>query len=473
MMRDLAAGAKCGVVRRSFLWAMAECLQLGRQKADTADIADNPSQTVVGPLVGRPGISIRERALLRVYRHPVGTNSLTRCIKVCGRGHRSERDAHIHGCCCSAGWSTFPLGQYFRSRRRRPSGLCRTSLGWIQNRDHDPAIATLIEIDGRVAAQAVVGSRALGHPELVTVDDRWHIGSCTKAFTATLIGTLVDGKVLSWDEPLESLLPALAKNMDPAYRRIALRQLLSHTAGLPPLTNTVTDFPTALTVVKSVRGASAQRMALARYYLSRPPASAAGAFQYSNLGYVIAGAIAEAHTGKTWETLIHERVFDPLGIREVGFGPPGHSGKYDQPLGHGEISGREPLDPADPGNDGPTWLAPAGVISIGLKAWAVFAQDQLDGALGHGKLLTPATYKALQSPATDNYAMGWGSWLDPDGTPKYLTHEGSNGFWVAAICIYPKQQTIILMATNFGGDVAKKSIGDLGAGLADHLKLFH
>ena len=347
------------------------------------------------------------------------------------------------------------------------------ALGWIQNRDHDPAIATLIEIDGNVAAQAVVGNRALGHPELVTVDDRWHIGSCTKAFTATLIGTLVDGQVLSWDEPLESLLPTLAKSMDPAYRRITLRQLLSHTAGLPPLTNTVTDFPTALTVVKSVRGAPAQRMALARYYLSRPPASTAGAFQYSNLGYVIAGAIAEAHTGKAWETLIHDRVLGPLGIQDVGFGPPGHSGKYDQPLGHGQISGREPLDPADPANDGPAWLGPAGVISIGLKAWAVFAQDQLEGALGHGKLLKPATYRALQSPVTDNYAMGWGSWLDSDGTPKYLTHEGSNGFWVAAICIYPKQQTIILMATNFGGDVAKKSIGDLATGLADHLKLFH
>jgi CubicO group peptidase (beta-lactamase class C family) len=347
------------------------------------------------------------------------------------------------------------------------------ALGWIRNRDHNPAIAALIQIDGIVAAEAVIGDRALRHPESVTLDDRWHIGSDTKAFTATLIGTLVDRQVLAWDETLATSLPALATTMYPAYRRITIRQLLSHTAGLPPLTNTETEFPTALTVVKSVRGVSAQRMALARYYLSRPPASAAGTFQYSNLGFIIAGAIAEAHTGKTWESLIRERVFAPLGISDVGFGPPGHSGKYDQPLGHGEISGREPLDPADPGSDNPAWIGPAGTINITLKAWAVFAQDQLDGALGHGRLLRPATYEVIQTPLAENYAMGWGAWLDPDGIPKILMHEGSNGYWVATISVYPKRRTIILVATNFGGDVAKRSIEDLSAGLADHLKLPH
>jgi CubicO group peptidase (beta-lactamase class C family) len=349
------------------------------------------------------------------------------------------------------------------------------ALGWLRNRDHDPAIAALIQIDGKIAAEAAIGSRALGHPESVTVDDRWHIGSDAKSFTATLIGTLVDRQVLAWDDTLAISLPALAKTMHPAYRRITIRQLLSHTAGMPPLKNTETEFPTALTVVKFVRGVSAQRMALARYYLSRPPASAAGSFQYSNLGYVIAGAIAEAHTGETWESLIRERVFDPLGISDVGFGPPGHSGKYDQPLGHGEISGREPLDPADPGSDNPVWIGPAGTINISLKAWAVFAQDQLDGALGHGRLLQPATYKLLQTPVAENYAMGWGASasLDPDGTPKILMHEGSNGYWVAAISIYPKQRTFILAATNFGGEVAKRSIEDLTWGMADHLKLPH
>jgi len=94
------------------------------------------------------------------------------------------------------------------------------ALGWIRNRDHNPAIAALIQIDGMVAAEAVIGDRALGHPESVTVDDRWRIGSDTKAFTATLIGSLVDRQVLTWEDTLAASLPALAKTMHPGYRRI-------------------------------------------------------------------------------------------------------------------------------------------------------------------------------------------------------------------------------------------------------------
>jgi CubicO group peptidase (beta-lactamase class C family) len=344
-------------------------------------------------------------------------------------------------------------------------------LGWLQDQDHNPAIAALVQIDGRVDAEAATGRRALGHPEMVTVDDRWHIGSDTKAFTATLIGTLVDRHVLSFDDTLERSLPALAPMMNPAYRRITIRQLLSHTAGLPPLGNTETDFPTARRVVRSVRGVSAQRMALARYYLSRPPAYAADTFHYSNLGFVIAGAVAEAHAGKTWEDLMRERVFDPLGITQAGFGPPGHSGKYDQPLGHGEISRQVPLDPADSGSDNPAWIGPAGTINISLKDWAKFAQDQLDGAHGHGKLLRQTTYTALQTPVSEGYALGWGAMRDPDGSLQELTHAGTNGYWVSAIAIYPKKETIILVATNVGGDTAMKSVGAVISSLEARLKL--
>ena len=346
------------------------------------------------------------------------------------------------------------------------------ALRWLRNRDHDPAIAALIQIDGQVAAEAAVGHRALGRDEPVTLDDRWHIGSDTKAFTAALIGTLVDQHVMGFDDTLEVSLPALAKTMHPAYRHISVRQLLSHTAGLPPLKNTETEFPAAVSAVKSVHGTSAQRAALARYYLSRPPASDAGKFEYSNLGYIIAGAIAEAHTGKTWESLLRERVFGPLGIKDVGFGPPGHSGNYDQPLGHDEIQGKlAPLDPGDLHSDNPAWIGPAGTINISLRAWALFAQDQLNGALAHGKLLKQATYRALQTPVIDGVALGWGVRLGPDATPQILMHEGSNGYWFAAIAVYPQQNTLVLMVTNFGSDVAKKSIEDLGIGLADRLKL--
>jgi CubicO group peptidase (beta-lactamase class C family) len=91
-----------------------------------------------------------------------------------------------------------------------------------------------------------------------------------------------------------------------------------------------------------------QRAAAARAYLTKPVASKVGEFAYSNLGYIIAGAIAEARTGKSWEQLIRELVFEPLGIRNAGFGAPGRSGRFDEPYGHEEVTGRlVPLDPAN------------------------------------------------------------------------------------------------------------------------------
>lgn len=345
------------------------------------------------------------------------------------------------------------------------------ALTWLRQRDHDPAIATLVEIDGKVAAQAAVGVRALGRPEAVTVDDRWHIGSDTKAFTATLIGTLVDRHVMSFEDTLEASFPALAKTMDPAYRNITVKQLLSHTSGLPPGTMDE-DPPPLLAAIASARGISAQRAAIARYYLTMSPASKAGEFKYSNIGYIVAGAIAEARTGSTWETLIRDQIFVPLGIKNAGFGAPGYSGRDDQPCGHRNTTGAlTPLDPADAASDNPAWIGPAGTINIALKDWALFAQDQLDGALGHGKLLKAATYRLLQTPVVDNVGLGWGVVRGPDGTPVQLMHRGSNGFWMAEIHVYPKRNTIVLMVINSGDNVAERTIQDLGMALADHLKL--
>ena len=101
----------------------------------------------------------------------------------------------------------------------------------------------------------------------------------------------------------------------------------------------------------------------------------------------------------------------------------------------------------------------------------MFAQDQLDGTLGRGKLLQETTYRVLQTPIADNFALGWGVELGSDGTPAFLTHAGSNGYCWAVIRVYPKQDTLMLMVTNFGNAIAEKSISDLGDGLAEHLRL--
>jgi len=346
------------------------------------------------------------------------------------------------------------------------------TLAAARDKAHLPAVAALIQIDGKIEAEAALGVRALGHPEPVTVNDRWHLGSDTKAFTATMIARLVEQHVMSFDDTLAASFPAFAAEMDPAYRNVTVTQLLSHTAGLPTLSDDK-DLPPFLAVLKSARGVKAQRAAVARHYLTMPPASKVGEFSYSNIGYIIAGAIAEARTGKTWEDLVRQQVFAPLGIRNAGFGPPGTSGKFDQPLGHDEKAGAlVPLDPADAESDNPPALGPAGTINITLRDWLRFAQDQLDGTHRRGKLLKAETYRRLHTPVTAVYAYGWGVKLETDGTPSLLTHTGSNGFWVADIRIMPKHDMIFLVVTNAGNEGAKEAVGEIGKALRERLKPF-
>ena len=96
-----------------------------------------------------------------------------------------------------------------------------------------------------------------------------------------MIARLVEQGVMKFDDTLTASFPDFAKEMDPAYRGISIAQLLSHTAGLPPLTDDK-DLPPFLAVIKSAQGVKAQRTAIARKYLTMPPASKAGEFVYSN-----------------------------------------------------------------------------------------------------------------------------------------------------------------------------------------------
>ncbi|MBK6296866.1 MAG: beta-lactamase family protein [Sphingomonadales bacterium] len=206
------------------------------------------------------------------------------------------------------------------------------TLADVRAKDQLPAAAVMIQIDGKTVASSAQGLRAIGFPEAVTLRDRWHLGSDTKAITATMIGRLVDKGLLRFDDRLQDLLPDLSETMDPAYRTVTLRQLLSHTGGLPPLTDDA-DLPEFKRIIAKSKSVQAQRRAIASVYLAKPLASPVGEFSYSNIGYIVAGAIAERRTGKSWEDLVRQEIFKPLGIQESGFGLPGHAKKVDGTLG--------------------------------------------------------------------------------------------------------------------------------------------
>jgi D-alanyl-D-alanine carboxypeptidase len=335
-----------------------------------------------------------------------------------------------------------------------------------------PAVAALIRVDGKIEAQVAMGVRAVGRKQTVSLDDEWHLGSCTKAMTATLVARLVEQGFLSLDDTMARIFPGIAARMHPEFHAMTVAQLLTHTSGLPPLTSPE-ELPAFEAVIATGKGVRAQRAAIAVHYLSRPPKTRVGEFAYSNLGYTLLGAIVESRTGRSWEDLVTEEIWKPLGIQDAGFGAPGKAWSLNQPQGHEWGDGKwVSMSPDDPDSDNPPAIGPAGTVHMRLASWMLFAQDHLDGEHGRGKLLTPESYRRLHSAVGKNYAMGWGTLRDPDGSISLLTHSGSNGYWVAEVRIFPKRNTIVLTAMNAGGDPAEKSDKEIGKAITDKLKPF-
>ncbi|HEY2584891.1 MAG TPA: serine hydrolase domain-containing protein, partial [Tepidisphaeraceae bacterium] len=97
-----------------------------------------------------------------------------------------------------------------------------------------PALWAAI-IDGdRLSALGAAGVRRAGDRTPATPSDLIHLGSCTKAMTATLIGQLIDQKKLAMGTTMGSIFPELASKMNPEMSRVTVAQLLQHTSGLEP-----------------------------------------------------------------------------------------------------------------------------------------------------------------------------------------------------------------------------------------------
>jgi hypothetical protein len=96
-----------------------------------------------------------------------------------------------------------------------------------------PALAVVVVKDGKICDRAAVGVRKSGDPTLVTTNDQFHIGSCTKSMTATLAAMFIEEGRLRWDTAIGEVFPELKGKMDHRYEAVTVEQLLTHRGGVP------------------------------------------------------------------------------------------------------------------------------------------------------------------------------------------------------------------------------------------------
>ncbi len=327
----------------------------------------------------------------------------------------------------------------------------------IRQKHHLPALAGAIVTGREVVAIGAAGVRKAGTETPVTLDDEWHLGSDTKAMTAVLIASLVEQGKLGWDTSIEQTFPDLAAELQPEMRKVTILHLLSHRSGLPAnilwgrVSTQVPLLEQRQNVVKSLKTLK----------LKSEPGSA---YEYSNLGYVVAAAMAEKVTNTSWEALITATVFKPLKMKSAGFGGTGTPGKVDQPWPHGADGNPAPGN--GPAVDNPPVLGPAGIVHCSLADWAAFIMDQLRGEQGNGALLKTETYKMLHKPPFGgDYALGWLTAQRPWGGGMVLTHAGSNTWNYAVVWIAPLRDFAVLVCTNQGGPVAAKACDEAASAL--------
>lgn len=308
--------------------------------------------------------------------------------------------------------------------------------------------AAVVDREG-VVAIGVVGRRRIDQDDPLRIDDRFHLGSDTKAMTAYVVGRLVDRGALAWDDTLASIFPDV--KMRKRYRAVTVDQLLTHRAGLPR--DAEWD---ALDEQLDPEGSPAeQRAVVARYALGQRPAQdPGGAFLYSNLGYIVLGAALQERTGHAWEDLMQRELFDPLGMASCGFGP---VSTPESPEGnwahHREGERYEPVD-----IDNPAYLGPAGTVHCTLEDWGRFAQAMFDDPPGDAPGLEAATLARLRTPveAEDHsYARGWLVKNVAAMGETIIGHDGSNTVNYASILIAPRRGLALLVVCNAGDPAAQ------------------
>ncbi|GAA4033896.1 serine hydrolase domain-containing protein [Allokutzneria multivorans] len=296
-----------------------------------------------------------------------------------------------------------------------------------------PGAQVAVLLEGR-RSSAVVGVARQGRAEplagdVLTESAKVPVGSVTKACTAAVALALAEEQDLELDEPISEYLPELGR--DTAYGAVTTRQLLSHTSGLP-------------SDAADTGATSPRRHVLTACRTLTPVGAPNEGFSYSNIGYVVVGAVIEAVTGMSWRESVDAVLGKPLGLDLAHVGDTradvpdvavavGHAVRP----GHPALPVRQSLSELD---------APAGAIAASaldlLTLGGVFlGAEEL---IGEDLLLEARTPVSGAEPF--GMADGWGLGLAVHG--EWVGHDGTGDGTSAHLRVHPASGAVVALTTN-------------------------
>lgn len=192
----------------------------------------------------------------------------------------------------------------FAQKDKRFDGL-EKEFEKILNEWKAPGFAVAVVEKNKVIYASGFGYQNVEKKIPVSTNTQFAIGSCSKAFTASLLGMLRQDDKVDFDKPVRNYLPGLLFNTDELNNKVTIRDMMSHRTGLPRHDFSWYFFPS-----------QSKDSLIERIKYLEPSAGIREKWQYSNFMYLAQGVLTEKMTGKTWEENIREKLLIPLGMKQ-------------------------------------------------------------------------------------------------------------------------------------------------------------
>ena len=311
-----------------------------------------------------------------------------------------------------------------------------------------PGMAIAIISEDKVIYSKGFGVKKTGENDPVTEKTIFQIGSTSKAFTSTLVAMLVEEGYFDWNDRVIDHLPEFEMYDPWVTREFRIADLMAQHSGLAPYSG---DFQAFIGydrphIIKSLR-------------FLKPVSSFRSEYAYQNNLFLVAAALIEKYTGKTWEENVKERIFSPLGMNSSTMDMKSFLENENTVTLHRTLKGEIVPIPKDwPYFNWVYTYGPAGGINsnvIDMSKWLILQANR--GNFSGKELLSENTVKYLHSPKTitspiaKEYCQYYcEAWIYRANNPcPIIWHNGGTSGCKTMVAVVPDAKIGIVVLSNY------------------------
>jgi CubicO group peptidase (beta-lactamase class C family) len=318
---------------------------------------------------------------------------------------------------------------------------------------HAPGISIAVVEKGKLVYAGGFGYRDIDKKLPVTENTQFAIGSCTKAFTASILGMLQSDGRVDLDKPVRTYLPELKFQNEYTNDHVTLRDMMCHRTGLPR--HDMSWYASWAT----------RNEFLERIQYLEPTAELRAKWQYNNFMFMAQGVVIEKMTGKTWEDNMKERILKPLGMDNTNLSTSDLEKSADHSLAY--VSTDSSIKVIAYRNIDA--MGPAGSVNSSAKDMAKWLITWINNGRYNGKEIFPSSYRneaiTIQMatggglPGAENadihisgYGLGWG--ISSYRGHYRVEHGGGIDGFISSTGFFPSDSIGIFVVSNQGGPVS-------------------